>query len=57
MVKANVPGTGVLPTTAEPPLRVDDASVWPTVIEVAVGQVTVGVALLTCTLTVVVAVV
>jgi hypothetical protein len=39
-------------TDAVPPLSVEDASVWPTVIALADGQAdTVGVALLTVTLT------
>jgi hypothetical protein len=44
-VHAKVPGTD-----AEPPLSVDEASVWPKVMALAVGQVvTVGVALFTTT--------
>ena len=47
VVKAKLPDTD-----AEPPLSVDDASVWPYVIALAVGHVvTDGVALLTVTLT------
>ncbi len=62
-----VPTAGVVPgvinvklpaTLAIPPLKVESASVWPEVIEVAVGGVViVGVALPTVTLTFVVTVV
>ena len=52
VVQANVP-----PTLAEPPLKVELAKVCPRVMAVAVGaEVIVGVALLTVTFTVVVAV-
>jgi len=47
-VQANVPLT-----EAVPPLSVEDASVWPNVMTLAVGQTeTVGVALFTVTFTV-----
>jgi hypothetical protein len=51
VVNVNIPATGVLPTMADPPLRVEDAKVWPKVITLAVGNVNVGVALFTSTLT------
>jgi len=51
VVKVNMPATGVLPDIAEPPLRVDEANVWPKVIALAVGNVNVGVALFTSTFT------
>ena len=47
VVQENEPGT-----EADPPVSVDDASVWPDVIALAVGHAdTVGVALFTVTLT------
>jgi hypothetical protein len=51
VVKTKAPSTGVLPAIAEPPLRVDEANVWPKVIALAVGNVNVGVALFTSTFT------
>jgi hypothetical protein len=44
VVKAKVPGIEVFAETADPPLRVDDARVWPYAIALAVGHVTEGVA-------------
>ena len=50
VVQANVPGTGVLPTEAAPPVSVDEDRVWPEARALATGKVdTVGVALLTVT--------
>ena len=57
VVKANVSTptvTLVMGETADPPVSVDEASVWPTEMALAVGHVTVGVALFTSTLTVLV---
>jgi hypothetical protein len=53
-VKAKLPPTtaAVMGETAEPPLSVEADSICPELIALAVGQVTVGVALFTCTLTV-----
>ena len=51
VVKTKAPSTGVLPAIAEPPVKVDDARVWPKVMALAVGNVNVGVALFTSTLT------
>ena len=44
----------VMGATADPPVSVDEANVCPKVMALAVGHVTVGVALFTCTLTVLV---
>ena len=43
-VQAKVPGTLVplMATEADPPVRVEEASVWPKAIALAVGNTTVG---------------